>query len=64
MQNANNFIQKLDALDPLIKKSLSNCELNDFISFHQAFQYFANRYGLTQHTVSESLSPEREILPQ
>jgi zinc transport system substrate-binding protein len=63
-QNTNNFIQKLDALDSLIKKSLTKCELNDFISFHQAFQYFANRYGLTQHTVSESLSPESEILPQ
>lgn len=63
-QNTNNFIQKLDALDSLIKKSLSNCELKDFISFHQAFQYFANRYGLTQHTVHESLSPEGEILPQ
>ena len=64
MQNANNFIQKLDALDPLIKKSLSNCDLNDFISFHQAFHYFANRYGLTQHTVHESTSPGSEILPQ
>jgi zinc transport system substrate-binding protein len=63
-QNTNNFIQKLDALDSLIKKSLSNCELKDFIAFHQAFQYFADRYGLTQHTVHENLSPESEILPQ
>jgi zinc transport system substrate-binding protein len=63
-QNTENFIQKLDVLDSLIKKSLANCELKDFISFHQAFQYFANRYGLIQHTVSESISPESEILPQ
>jgi zinc transport system substrate-binding protein len=63
-QNTENFIQKLDALDSLIRKSLANCELKDFITFHQAFQYFANRYGLTQHTVSESISPESEILPQ
>jgi len=63
-QNTNNFIQKLDALDSLIKKSLSNCELKDFIAFHQAFQYFAERYGLTQHTVHENISPESEILPQ
>jgi zinc transport system substrate-binding protein len=63
-QNTENFIQKLDNLDSLIKKSLANCELKDFISFHQAFNYFANRYGLTQHTVHESLSPEGEILPQ
>jgi zinc transport system substrate-binding protein len=63
-QNTNNFIQKLDALDSLIKKSLSNCELKDFIAFHQAFQYFADRYGLTQHTLHESLLPESEIIPQ
>jgi zinc transport system substrate-binding protein len=63
-QNTENFIQKLDALDSLIKKSLANCELKDFITFHQAFHYFANRYGLTQHTVSEGISPESEILPQ
>jgi len=63
-QNTENFIQKLDALDYLIKKSLANCELKDFIAFHQAFQYFADRYGLTQHTVHESISPESELLPQ
>lgn len=63
-QNTNNFIQKLDALDSVIKKSLLNCELKDFIAFHQAFQYFVDRYGLTQHTVHESISPESEILPQ
>jgi zinc transport system substrate-binding protein len=63
-QKTKNFLQKLDTLDSLIKKSLTNCELNDFITFHQAFQYFANRYGLTQHTVSESISPGSEILPQ
>lgn len=63
-QNTENFIQKLDALDSLIKKSLANCELKDFIAFHQAFQYFADRYGLTQHTVHESISPESELLPQ
>lgn len=63
-QNTKNFIHKLDALDSFIKKSLANCELNDFIAFHQAFQYFANRYGLTQHTVHENISPESELLPQ
>lgn len=63
-QNTQNFLLQLDELDSVIKKSLSNCELKDFISFHQAFQYFANRYGLTQHTIHESISPESEILPQ
>lgn len=63
-QNTQNFLQQLDKLDSTIKESLSNCELKDFISFHQAFHYFANRYGLTQHTVHESTSPGSEILPQ
>ena len=50
-------------MDSLIKTSLNNCELKDFITFHEAFQYFANRYGLNQHAVHGN-SPEGEILPQ
>ena len=50
-------------MDSLIKTSLNNCKLKDFITFHEAFQYFANRYGLNQHAVHGS-SPEGEILPQ
>lgn len=63
-QNTDSFIKELNLLDQQIRKSLINCELKDFISFHEAFHYFANRYGLTQHSVYESLSPEGEILPQ
>jgi len=63
LQNTENFNQQLDTLDSLIKKSLANCELKDFITFHDSFHYFANRYGLTQHAV-HGLSPEGEILPQ
>jgi len=62
-QNTENFNQQLDALDTLIKKSLANCKLHDFITFHEAFQYFANRYGLNQHAV-HGLASEGEILPQ
>ncbi|MFB5600697.1 MAG: metal ABC transporter solute-binding protein, Zn/Mn family [Nitrososphaeraceae archaeon] len=62
-QNTERFTEQLDLLDKEIKKSLSNCELNEFISFHEAFQYFANRYGLTQYSV-QGLSPAGEILPQ
>lgn len=62
-QNTKNFNQQLDTLDSLIKKSLANCELKDFITFHESFHYFAKRYGLTQHAVHGS-SPEGEILPQ
>ncbi len=64
LQNTDSFIKELDLLDQQIRKSLINCELKDFISFHEAFHYFANRYGLTQHSVYESLSSEGEILPQ
>ncbi|MGZ5550347.1 MAG: metal ABC transporter solute-binding protein, Zn/Mn family [Nitrososphaeraceae archaeon] len=32
--------------------------------FHESFHYFANRYGLTQHAVHQSISSEGEILPQ
>lgn len=63
LQNTKNFNRQLDTLDSLIKKSLANCELKDFITFHESFHYFANRYGLTQHAVHGS-SPEGEILPQ
>ena len=63
-QNTDSFSKELNILDQQIRKSLINCELKDFISFHEAFHYFANRYGLTQHSVYESFSPEGEILPQ
>ncbi len=62
-QNTENFNQQLDTLDSLIKTSLANCELKDFITFHEAFHYFANRYGLNQHAAHGS-SPEGEVLPQ
>ncbi|HYY86325.1 MAG TPA: zinc ABC transporter substrate-binding protein, partial [Nitrososphaeraceae archaeon] len=39
------------------------CEKKDFISFHSAFSYFAKRYGLTQHSVTNT-SPEAEITRQ
>jgi zinc transport system substrate-binding protein len=62
-QNAKRFISELDNLDRTIKSELSNCEKKDFIAFHNAFSYFADRYGLTQHSI-QGISPEAEILPQ
>lgn len=61
--NAQKFNAKLDSLDSAIKAGLSDCSKKDFISFHNAFSYFAQRYGLTQHSIL-GLSPEGEILPQ
>jgi zinc transport system substrate-binding protein len=63
-QNAQRYIAELDSLDSFIRSDLSNCTLKDFIAFHDSFSYFANRYGLTQHSVHEGLSPEGDILPQ
>ena len=62
-ENAKRFLTELDNLDSTIKSELSNCEKKDFIAFHNAFSYFAKRYGLTQHNI-QGLSPEAEILPQ
>jgi zinc transport system substrate-binding protein len=62
-QNAEKYLGELDSLDAMIRAELSNCEKNDFIAFHNAFSYFANRYGLTQHSV-QGLSPEGDVLPQ
>jgi zinc transport system substrate-binding protein len=62
-ENAKRFITELDNLDKKIKLELSNCEKKDFITFHRAFGYFANRYGLTEHEIHPN-SPEGEILPQ
>ncbi len=62
-ENAKEFMSELDSLDGIIKSELSDCEKRDFIAFHNAFSYFANRYGLTQHSI-QGLSPEAEVLPQ
>ncbi len=61
--NAASYMAELDELDAFIRSELSSCEKTDFISFHSAFSYFANRYGLTQHAI-QGLAPEGEVLPQ
>ena len=65
-QNAQTFIGQLNKLDAAFKGNLSssNCAKRDFISFHQAFGYFAPRYGLTNHPIHEGLTPNGEVLPQ
>ena len=61
--NAINFTSALDSLDALIRSTLQTCDKKDFIAFHNAFSYFANRYGLKQHSI-QGASPEGEVLPQ
>jgi zinc transport system substrate-binding protein len=64
-QKAQKFIGQLKSLDASIRGNLSrsNCEKMDFITFHNAFSYFAKEYGLNQHSV-QGLTPEGEVLPQ
>lgn len=62
----NNYVQfnnQLDKLNVDIISNLTDCKLRDFLSFHDAFGYFANRYGLIQHSI-QGLSPETEAPPQ
>lgn len=61
--NANNFLKELANLDNKIKTELVDCSKKDFIAFHNAFTYFADRYGLKQYSI-QGVSPEGEILPQ
>jgi zinc transport system substrate-binding protein len=61
--NADKFVAELNNLDNKIKTELTTCDKKDFIAFHNAFTYFANRYGLNQHSIL-GITPEGEILPQ
>ena len=63
-ENARKFMSELDSLDAAIKSELSDCEKKEFISFHDAFNYLAHRYNLTQHAIHKTISPAGEILPQ
>jgi len=50
-ENANKLFTNLDSLDASIKSAFSSCKKKDFIAFHNAFIYFAKRYGLNQHSI-------------
>ncbi len=62
-QNAAEFAAELDQLHASVEMELGACEKSDFIALHDAFAHFAERYGLTQHSI-HGVSPEGEILPQ
>ena len=63
LSNAKNFSDQLDSLDRTIRTDLQSCKKKDFISFHNSFSYFAKRYGLNQHSISNA-GPEAEITPK
>jgi zinc transport system substrate-binding protein len=58
--NAAKYIEKLDLLDSKIRNELSNCN-SDFISFHDAFSYFADEYDLNQHTIIPSNNSHGDV---
>ncbi len=62
VDNAETYIAKLDKLDAKIRSELASCKRDTFISFHQAFSYFANRYGLIQVSLA-GINPEAEASP-
>ena len=61
--NAQAYIGKLSKLDQDIKLGLLNCQLHTFVSFHNALNYFSQRYNLTDVWLS-GLAPEAEVSPQ
>lgn len=61
-KNANTYSAKLDDLDTKIKNGISNCKKDTFVSFHNAFSYFASRYGLKSIPLT-GISPESEATP-
>jgi zinc transport system substrate-binding protein len=47
-QNAETYIAKLDALNQQAINATTNTATNRFVTFHEAFSYFANQYNITQ----------------
>ncbi len=47
-KNAEDYIDKLKALDAKIRAETSSFSRKQFISFHPSFTYFARRYGLDE----------------
>lgn len=58
-KNAQIYINELEKLNLKIKEDLSTCNRN-FISFHDAFSYFAHEYNLNQYTILSSNNPHAE----
>lgn len=58
--NANQYIAELESLDFKIRNELKDCN-SDFIAFHDAFSYFSDEYGLTQHTITSSNISHGEV---
>ncbi len=58
-QNAQEYNQRLDELDAKISSTLSSCNKDTLVTFHEAFAYFGERYGLDVVPLS-GLAPDAE----
>lgn len=61
-QNAQTYVAQLESLDAEIQAEVNGWAHKEFISFHTAFTYFAQRYGLKAAAVIEE-SPGKEPSP-
>ncbi|MBC2186112.1 zinc ABC transporter substrate-binding protein [Listeria sp. FSL L7-0253] len=61
-KNAENYIDKLKALDNKFKAAFEGAKQRDFVTQHAAFQYLANEYDLHQVAIA-GLSPDQEPSP-
>ncbi|MDT0004224.1 metal ABC transporter substrate-binding protein [Listeria cossartiae subsp. cayugensis] len=61
-KNAENYIDKLKALDNKFKTAFEGAKQRDFVTQHAAFQYLANEYDLHQVAIA-GLSPDQEPSP-
>lgn len=58
-QNAMQYNKELDALDMKIKSSLSSCDKDTFVPFHNAFTYLGDRYDFKIMALG-GLAPDSE----
>ncbi len=56
--NAEKYIAKLDALNSEISDVAAHAKTRYFVTFHEAFAYFAKRYNLTQIPISGPFEEE------
>ena len=61
-KNAADYIKRLEALDREITECVATWDNNYLVTFHSAFSYFAEDYGLKQSAVIEG-SPEAQPSP-
>ncbi|MCL5003689.1 MAG: zinc ABC transporter substrate-binding protein [Patescibacteria group bacterium] len=62
-ENRDRVVNELKAVDGEYRSGLSSCRQKDFVTTHAAFGYLAERYHLSQVSIT-GLSPDAEPSPQ